>query len=95
MILRVAFSVAVHCDPEILLIDEVLIVGDQAFQAKSLDRIKTLRRQGKTLLCVSHAPALVEALCDRAIWLEAGRVVMTGKARDVLNAYASETDVTV
>jgi ABC-type polysaccharide/polyol phosphate transport system ATPase subunit len=91
MMLRLAFSVAVHCDPEILLIDEVLIVGDQAFQAKSLDKIKALRRAGKTLLCVSHSPALVEALCDRAIWLESGRVVGIGKAQEILAAYAART----
>jgi ABC-type polysaccharide/polyol phosphate transport system ATPase subunit len=89
MILRLGFSVAVHCDPEILLVDEVLIVGDQSFQAKSLDRIKSLRRDGKTLLCVSHAPALIAALCDRVIWLEGGRLVMTGAARPVLAAYGA------
>ena len=88
MTLRLAFAVAVHCDPEILLIDEVLIVGDQAFQAKCLDKIHALRGEGRTLLCVSHSPALVEALCDRAIWLEAGRVMMTGRAVEVLQAYA-------
>jgi ABC-type polysaccharide/polyol phosphate transport system ATPase subunit len=95
MTLRLAFAVAVHGDPEILLIDEVLIVGDQAFQLKCLEKITALRRQGKTLLCVSHSPALVEALCDRAIWLEAGEVVMTGNAREVLRAYSLRSSATV
>jgi ABC-type polysaccharide/polyol phosphate transport system ATPase subunit len=95
MILRLAFSVAVHCDPEILLVDEVLVVGDAEFQAKCLKKIDVLRREGKTLLCVSHAPALVEALCNRAIWLEAGRVVMTGGVREILKAYAERPTVTV
>ncbi len=95
MMLRLAFAVAVHCDPEILLIDEVLIVGDQAFQAKCLDKIHSLRSEGRTLLCVSHSPALVEALCDRAIWLDAGRVVMTGRAADVLRAYAGRAAAAV
>ena len=95
MTLRLAFAVAVHCDPEILLIDEVLIVGDQAFQAKCLDKIHSLRGEGRTLLCVSHSAALVEALCDRAIWLDAGRVMMTGRAADVLRAYTGRAAAAV
>ena len=95
MVLRLAFSVAVHCDPEILLIDEVLVVGDLQFQYKCMEKIDALRREGKTLLCVSHAPALVEALCDRAMWLEAGRVVMTGGVREILKAYAERKTAAV
>jgi ABC-type polysaccharide/polyol phosphate transport system ATPase subunit len=89
MILRLAFSVAIHCDPEILLVDEVLVVGDQAFQTKCMEKIKSFRRQGKTMLCVSHASAMVLALCDRAIWLERGHVVMTGRASEVQEAYSA------
>jgi ABC-type polysaccharide/polyol phosphate transport system ATPase subunit len=89
MKLRLAFAVAVHCDPEILLIDEVLVVGDQAFQAKCLERIKDFRRQGKTFLCVSHSPAMVQALCDTAIWLDHGKVRMAGNVGEVLDAYSA------
>ena len=87
MIMRLAFSVAVNVDPEILLIDEVLAVGDQAFQAKCFDRIHQFRRAGKTLLCVSHANGMVQELCDRAIWLDRGELMMSGRLRDVLEAY--------
>jgi ABC-type polysaccharide/polyol phosphate transport system ATPase subunit len=87
MIMRLAFAVAVHCDPEVLIIDEVLVVGDQAFQAKCFDKIHQFRREGKTLLCVSHSPAMVRALCDRAIWLEHGKLVLSGSASQVLEAY--------
>ena len=87
MIMRLAFSVAINMDPEILLIDEVLAVGDQAFQAKCFERIHQFRRAGKTLLCVSHATGMVQELCDRAIWLDHGELVMSGRIRDVIEAY--------
>jgi len=87
MVLRLAFSVAIHCDPEILLIDEVLVVGDQAFQAKCMEKIREFRRQGKTLLCVSHSPEMVRTFCDRAIWIDHGRIVRIGPAAEVLEAY--------
>jgi ABC-type polysaccharide/polyol phosphate transport system ATPase subunit len=95
MMMRLAFSVAVHCDPDILLIDEVLVVGDQAFQAKCFDRIRALRRQGKTLLCVSHAINMVLELCDRAIWLDHGQLIREGKPSEVLDAYSSRTTTAV
>jgi ABC-type polysaccharide/polyol phosphate transport system ATPase subunit len=91
MIVRLAFSVAVHCDPEILLVDEVLVVGDQAFQAKCREKIASFRQQGKTLLCVSHAPAMVLSLCDRALWLDHGELIMAGRAAEVLDAYGART----
>lgn len=87
MVLRLAFSVAIYCEPEILLIDEVLVVGDQAFQAKCIEKIREFRRQGKTLLSVSHSPEMVRAFCDRAIWIDHGRLVRTGGAAEVLEAY--------
>jgi len=87
MIMRLAFSVAINMDPEILLIDEVLAVGDQAFQAKCFERIHRFRQAGKTLLCVSHATGMVQELCDRAIWLDHGELVMSGRIRDVIEAY--------
>ena len=87
MIMRLAFSVAINMDPQILLIDEVLAVGDQAFQAKCFERIHRFRHAGKSLLCVSHATGMVQELCDRAIWLNRGELMMSGDIRDVVEAY--------
>jgi ABC-type polysaccharide/polyol phosphate transport system ATPase subunit len=87
MILRLAFGVAVNVNPDILIIDEVLGVGDQAFFAKCFERIMEFRRAGKTLLCVSHALDSLEILCDRALWLEHGRVARMGPLRQVVQAY--------
>jgi ABC-type polysaccharide/polyol phosphate transport system ATPase subunit len=89
MIMRLAFSVAIHVDPDIFMIDEVLTVGDQRFQAKCLDRILRFSKEGKTLLFVSHVPELVRRLCDKAIWLDGGRLVMSGSPDTVLAAYAA------
>lgn len=88
MIMRLAFSVAVHMDPEILLIDEVLAVGDRAFQAKCFDKLHQFRRAGKTMLCVSHAAGVVQELCDRAIWLDHGELIMSGSVLEISEAYA-------
>ncbi|SRR5579875_130126 len=88
MVMRLAFSVAINVDPEILLVDEVLAVGDAAFQEKCLDRVRQFRQAGKTLLCVSHASGMVQKLCDRALWLDHGSVVMTGSIQEVTEAYA-------
>lgn len=87
MMLRLAFSVAVHVDTDVLIIDEVLAVGDQTFQAKSFERIRQLRRSGKTFFCVSHSRMLLEELCERAIWLDHGEVVMDGPMAQVFAAY--------
>lgn len=87
MVMRLAFSVAVHLDPEILLIDEVLVVGDQEFQAKCFAKLRELRQRGKTLLCVSHAFDIVQKLCDRALWLDHGELIMNGSCAQVLADY--------
>lgn len=87
MSLRLAFSVAVNLNPDILIVDEILAVGDQSFQAKCIERIRRLRKSGKTLLFVSHNPGMVLELCDRAIWLDHGELVMQGAAREVVAAY--------
>jgi ABC-type polysaccharide/polyol phosphate transport system ATPase subunit len=87
MMMRLAFSVAINRDPEILLVDEVLAVGDAAFQAKCIERIHEFRNAGKTLLCVSHTTMIGE-LCDRAIWLDHGELILSGAVGDVLEAYA-------
>jgi ABC-2 type transport system ATP-binding protein len=75
---RLAFSVAIHVDPEILLIDEVLAVGDEAFQRKCLDKIKTFQREGRTIVFVTHGLDLVREMCDRVILLDHGDVVVDG-----------------
>ncbi len=89
MLMRVAFAVAVNTDPDILIIDEVLAVGDQSFQNKCFDKIRELKAGGKTLLFVSHAMPIVRDLCTRALWLAQGRVMMDGPADEVLDAYTN------
>jgi hypothetical protein len=86
-VVRLAFSVAVNVDPDILIIDEVLAVGDQGFQAKCYQKIVEFERAGKTLLFVSHATQAVQQFCRRALWLEKGRLVMDGRADEVVAAY--------
>jgi lipopolysaccharide transport system ATP-binding protein len=87
MLARLGFAVAAHVEPEILLVDEVLSVGDQWFQAKSVNRIKELRAQGVTILFVSHNLLAVQALCDRVMLLNQGRVATLGAAADALHGY--------
>ena len=88
MVLRLGFAVAIHVDPDILIIDEVLAVGDQQFQLKCLDKVMEHKKSGKTLLFVSHAPELIRQFCERALWLDRGEVMLTGRAKDVLEAYS-------
>jgi ABC-type polysaccharide/polyol phosphate transport system ATPase subunit len=90
MYMRLGFAVAIHVDPDILLIDEVLAVGDQAFTAKCLDKFGEFRRRGKTILLVTHSLDLVERFCDEALWLDAGRVRAIGDPRRVVGAYLTD-----
>jgi lipopolysaccharide transport system ATP-binding protein len=87
MYVRLAFAVATAVTPDILIIDEALSVGDGAFSRKSFDRIMALKDAGKTILFCSHSMYQIDALCERAIWLEDGRVRMLGKSADVTSAY--------
>ncbi|MFN8467350.1 MAG: ABC transporter ATP-binding protein [Caldilineaceae bacterium] len=87
MQLRLAFSVAVHVQPEVLLVDEVLAVGDLGFQRKCLDRIEELRSQGAAILFVTHDLVQVQQICNRVIWLNKGRVAAWGPAEEVVSAY--------
>lgn len=87
MQMRLGFSVAAHLQPDILLVDEVLAVGDASFQQRCLDRIRAVLSEGTTLLFVSHDLAAVEATCANGIWLHNGEVRSTGPIRDVLSAY--------
>jgi lipopolysaccharide transport system ATP-binding protein len=93
MVVRLAFSIAVNVDPEILIIDEVLAVGDASFQEKCFERIREFRRAGKTFLCVSHNRNMLLELCDQAIWLDHGEVVTAGKINFVLDAYEGHAAV--
>jgi lipopolysaccharide transport system ATP-binding protein len=87
MFMRLGFSIAIHTDPDILLVDEVLAVGDAGFVAKCKDRIAELRRSGKTLILVTHDLDAVERWCDEAIWLHRGEVKDRGNPRRVIDAY--------
>jgi lipopolysaccharide transport system ATP-binding protein len=91
MQMRLAFSVAAHLDADILLLDEVLAVGDFDFQVKCLMRIEELVSEGRTLLFVSHSPDAVMSFCDRCIWLEKGRIRGDGPTAEVLRAYSGGT----
>ena len=85
--MRLAFSVAINVDPDLLIIDEVLGVGDQNFFNKCVDKIMEFRHAGKSILCVSHALETLERMCDRGLWLDHGKVMMQGSVREVLRAY--------
>ncbi len=87
MRMRLAFSVAAHLEPEILLVDEVLAVGDQAFQKKSLNKMDNVVKQGRTVLFVSHNMGAVKSLCTRAIYLVNGEVKYSGEVDDVIDTY--------
>ncbi|WP_245916063.1 ABC transporter ATP-binding protein [Merismopedia glauca] len=87
MMMRLAFSVAVHTHPAILLVDEHLSVGDQAFQNKCLDRIAQMKAEGCAVVLISHNAKQIEELCDRAIWLNQGRIWAEGEADTVVEQY--------
>lgn len=92
MYTRLAFAVATAVDPDILITDEVLAVGDEAFQRKCMDRILTFRHMGKTIIFVSHALETVRTLCDRAVWLDHGAVRVIGTTGEVIDAYLAEVN---
>jgi lipopolysaccharide transport system ATP-binding protein len=97
MVARLAFAVAAHLDPDILLIDEILAVGDQHFQAKCRDKIAEFKDRGVTIVLVSHALEDVRRLCHRAIWLEGGGIRTEGSPGPVIDAYtlaSLESDAT-
>lgn len=84
---RLGFAIATDADPDVLVVDEVLAVGDEAFQSKCFDRMRTFRERGKTIVLVSHDLATVESFCDRALLLDHGRVVAEGAPTDVIETY--------
>ncbi len=91
MYVRLAFSVAAHLEPEILMMDEVLAVGDAAFQQKCLDKMHEIRQQGRTILFVSHDMAAITRLCKRVVLLENGRITFDGEPREVVKRYLSSS----
>ena len=87
MYMRLAFSVAINVDADILLIDEILAVGDTNFQTKCFNRLRELKASGVTIIIVTHDLSTIEQFCDRAIWLNDGTIVKEGKAAPVVDAY--------
>ncbi len=92
MQMRLAFAVAVHVDPSILIVDEALSVGDGQFQQKCSDRIETFRRAGVTLLLVSHELDMIRRFCTRVLWLQQGHLIADGPADQVTASYECELD---
>lgn len=92
MFARLGFSIAVHLDPEVLVVDEILAVGDEAFQRRSLDRIAQMKAQGKTLILVSHAMDSVKEICSQVIWMDSGEVRAHGPASAVIDQYINRVN---
>ena len=91
MYMRLAFSVAINVDADILLIDEILSVGDQHFQEKCFNKMRELKKEGKTMVFVTHSMESVRNLCDRAVWLYDGKVRMDGNTNEVVDEYLKVT----
>jgi ABC-type polysaccharide/polyol phosphate transport system ATPase subunit len=90
MYMRLGFAVAIHVDPDVLLVDEVLAVGDEGFTHKCLDKFGEFKRRGKTILLVTHSLNLVERFCDEALWLDGGKVRGSGDPKRVVGAYLTD-----
>lgn len=90
MYVRLGFAVSIHVEPDILLVDEVLAVGDMAFQEKCTEKFADLKREGRTVVVVSHAVDQMRTFCDQAAWLRKGQLMGVGKAQDVINEYADQ-----
>jgi ABC-type polysaccharide/polyol phosphate transport system ATPase subunit len=93
MYMRLGFAVAIHVDPDVLLVDEVLAVGDEGFTKKCLDKFAEFKRRGKTILLVTHALGLVERFCDEALWLDGGRMKAMGDPKRVVDAYITDVEI--
>ncbi|MCC7124570.1 MAG: ABC transporter ATP-binding protein [Acidobacteria bacterium] len=94
MYMRLGFAVAIHVDPEVLLIDEVLAVGDQGFTLKCLDKFSEFRRRNKSILLVTHSLDLVEKFCDQALWLDKGQTKAEGEPKRVVASYIIDVEKT-
>jgi len=93
MYMRLGFAVAIHVDPDVLLVDEVLAVGDEGFTHKCLDKFAEFKRRGKTILLVTHSLGLVERFCDEALWMDAGSMKAIGDPKRVVGAYITDVEV--
>ena len=91
MYMRLGFSVAIHVDADILLVDEILAVGDAAFQAKCFDALKALKARGTTIVIVSHSLSQIEEICERSFWIHDGQIRMIGAPAEVHAAYSAQT----
>ncbi|MBS5864471.1 MAG: ABC transporter ATP-binding protein [Clostridium sp.] len=91
MYMRLAFAVAINVDADILLVDEILSVGDQHFQEKCINKMKSLKKEGKTMVFVTHSLGSAKELCDRAVWLNQGVIKMDGDTNTVIEKYIEET----
>ena len=92
MYMRLGFAVAIHVDPDVLLVDEVLAVGDEGFTHKCLDKFAEFKRRNKTILLVTHSLGLVERFCDEALWLDHGRAAGQGDPKRVIGAYMTDVE---
>ena len=92
MYMRLGFAVAIHVDPDVLLVDEVLAVGDEGFTHKCLDKFAEFKRRGKTILLVTHSLGLVEQFCDEALWMDAGQKKAAGDPKRVVGAYITDVE---
>ena len=92
MYMRLGFAVAIHVDPDVLLVDEVLAVGDEGFTHKCLDKFGEFKRRGKTILLVTHSLGMVERFCDEALWLDAGRIKGSGDPKRIVGAYITDVE---
>jgi ABC-type polysaccharide/polyol phosphate transport system ATPase subunit len=92
MYMRLGFAVAIHVDPDVLLVDEVLAVGDEGFTHKCLDKFAEFKRRGKTILLVTHSLGMVERFCDEALWLDAGRIKGSGDPKRIVGAYLTDIE---
>ena len=94
MYVRLGFSIAINVEPDILVVDEVLSVGDAEFQEKSIKKFADFKQQGRTIIVVSHSMALMDELCDQITWIDSGKVIQSGKSSPVIKKYlkAQHTD---
>ncbi len=93
MYMRLGFAVAIHVDPDVLLVDEVLAVGDEGFTHKCLDKFAEFKRRGKTILLVTHSLGLVERFCDDALWMDSGELKGMGDPKRIVGAYITDVEV--
>ena len=92
MLARLAFSISTLVNPEVLIVDEILSVGDLAFQKKSYDKMEKMIHGGTTVLFVSHAADTIQKMCNKAIWLDKGKLIMFGSAQEVCAEYIQHYD---